>query len=195
MGIRPRFSSTIAAETYAAPLNRMPTMNKPLIPLALAGALFALASGCAESTLPQPPETVFDASDAPLPPDDVFFPEAQRDGDDVLFRVQMLPGYYLYKDKIEVRSLTTGVELGEPMFLSTSETITDEWFGEQAVFYIEAAGTAALSANDPGDDELMIELTYQGCKEDGLCYLPVERELTIGSAAKVESAANPFETP
>ena len=181
-------------------------MSKHLTTLAATAALAALFSGCAEAEPPEPgvsPErpaasTVFSSqsSDQPLPADDVFFPDAYAEDDTLYFRVQMLPGYYLYKDKIGVRSLSDGVDVdGEPLEdkWSPSETVVDEWFGEQAVFYIEASGAASLHREAPDARAVEIELTYQGCKEDGLCYLPKSKILSVEMPARLESAADPTE--
>ena len=83
-------------------------MTKHLIPLTTAAVLAALFSGCAEAEPPEPAaslerpptSTVFSSqsSDQPLPADEVFFPDAYAEDNTLYFRVQMLPGYYLYKD-------------------------------------------------------------------------------------------------
>ena len=181
-------------------------MTNHLTTIVATASLVALFSGCAEA---EPPETavslerptastVFSSqsSEQPLPADDVFFPDAYAEDDMLYFRVQMLPGYYLYKDKISVRSLSDGVDLdGEPLDdkWSASETVIDEWFGEQSVFYIEASGAARLHQQEADVRTVEIELTYQGCKEDGLCYLPKSKVLSVEMPAQLESAADPTE--
>ena len=175
--------------------------------LAFAGLFLSMSASCAESGEPESASAdfsldgagatdVFGAGDGPLPADEVFFPEAQFDGDELLFRVQMLPGYYLYKDKIELRSATEGVTFDDPMFLSSSETISDAWFGEQEIFYIEAAATSTWSADTSAAGEVEIELTYQGCKEDEICYLPVSRIISVELPAtpQADTATKPEET-
>ena len=181
-------------------------MTKHLETLTTAAVLVAIFSGCAEAEPPEPAvsferpstATVFSSqsSDQPLPADEVFFPDAYAEDNTLYFRVQMLPGYYLYKDKIDVRSLSDGIKVdGEPLDdkWSASETVVDEWFGEQAVFYIEASGAARLAQQEPDARAVDIELTYQGCKEEGLCYLPVTRVLSIEMPAQIESGADQTE--
>ena len=95
-----------------------------------------------------------------------------------------------------MRSLSDGIKVdGEPLDdkWSASETVVDEWFGEQAVFYIEASGAARLAQQEPDARAVDIELTYQGCKEEGLCYLPVTRVLSIEMPAQLESGADQTE--
>jgi thiol:disulfide interchange protein DsbD len=181
-------------------------MSKHLTTLAATAALAALFSGCAEAEPPEPAvslerptaSTVFSSqsSDQPLPADEVFFPDAYAEDDTLYFRVQMLPGYYLYKDKIGVRSLSEGVAVdGEPLEdkWSASEIVVDEWFGEQAVFYIEASGAARLDQQETDVRSVEIELTYQGCKEEGLCYLPKSKVLSVEFPAQLKSAADQTE--
>ena len=200
------FSSTIPKETYRIGSNRRNLMTKPLITLTTAAVLTVIFSGCAEAEPPEPgasPErpstsTVFSprSSDQPLPADDVFFPDAYAEDHTLYFRVQMLPGYYLYKDKIGVRSLSDGIEVdGAPLDdkWGVSETVVDEWFGEQAVFFIEASGAARLAQQEADARSVDIELTYQGCKEEGLCYLPVTKVLSVEIPAQLESAADQTE--
>lgn len=186
--------------------NRRNLMTKHLTTLTAAAVLAALFSGCAEAEPPEPAvtlerpstSTVFSSqsSDRPLPADDVFFPDAYAEDSTLYFRVQMLPGYYLYKSKIGVRSLSDGVEIdGEPLDdkWGVSETVVDEWFGEQDVFYIEASGAARLAQQEDDTRSVDIELTYQGCKEEGLCYLPVTKVLSVEIPAQLESAADQTE--
>lgn len=181
-------------------------MTKHLLTLSTAAALAALSSGCADAEPPEPAvslerpaaSTVFSSrsSDQPLPADEVFFPDAYAEGDTLYFRVQMLPGYYLYKDKMGVRSLSDGIDvIGEPLEdqWSASETVVDEWFGEQAVFFIEASGAARLYRQDMSLRSVDIELAYQGCKDEGLCYLPQSKVLSVELPARLESAAEQTE--
>lgn len=190
------------------PPNRRNLMSKHLTMLAAVAAMAALSSGCAEAEPPEPKpsvpleraptSTVFSSqsSEQPLPADAVFFPDAYAEDDTLYFRIQMLPGYYLYKDKIDVRSLSDGIDVdGAPLEdkWSASKTVVDEWFGEQAVFYIEASGAARLHQEETDVRSVEIELTYQGCKEEGLCYLPKSKVLSVELPAQLESAAEQTE--
>jgi thiol:disulfide interchange protein DsbD len=176
-------------------------MSKRIQTLAAVAALTAIFAGCAEAETPKPTvalenpstPTVFSAtsSDEPLPPDQVFFPDAHIEDGALLFRIQLPPGYYLYKDKIDVRSLSDGTVLDEHEFVeewSSSEVVVDEWFGEQDVFFDEAHGTALIRSLIQNVESMDIELSYQGCKKDGICYMPQAKILSVDFPAQLESA-------
>ena len=181
-------------------------MKKPPITIGAVAALIAISTGCAatettslELPVEQPAATnVFStaSSEKPLPADQVFVPDAHIDDGALFFRIQLLPGYYLYKDKISVRSLSSDVALGDYAFLedwSQSEAVFDEWFGEQLVYFNEAHGSARVEEHEADARTFDIELSYQGCKKDGICYVPQTKVLSVAIPASLESATDPKE--
>jgi len=119
------------------------------------------------------------SSDEVLPADQVFMPDAfALDGNTIEFGIRLLPGYYLYKSKISVVSLNDDAKAGQ-LELPKGKMKTDEWLGEQEVYFDEVFGKVAVARATPEAMELEIELSYQGCKVDGICYLPVSRVLTV----------------
>jgi thiol:disulfide interchange protein DsbD len=181
----------------------MNVMSKLLTTLSAAVALTAVFAGCAEADTPKPtvalenPATpnVFSpqGSDEPLPADQVFIPDAHIEDGALLYRIQLLPGYYLYKNKIDVRSLSDGTVLDDHVFIeewSGSEVVVDEWFGEQEVYFNEAHGIAQIKSLIQDLGSMEIELSYQGCKKDGICYMPQAKVLSVDFPARLESAAD-----
>lgn len=113
------------------------------------------------------------------PPDEVFFPDLYVvDGNTIEVGFRILPGYYLYKDKIAVRVLSEDVRAGA-LELPKGKLKTDEFFGEQEVYYDEAVGRLSLARGSAQPLDLDIELTYQGCADAGLCYLPQTKTLSV----------------
>jgi thiol:disulfide interchange protein DsbD len=180
--------------------------KRPTLFAAAATAFIAVSASCAEPepaapyTLPEQTATTsvlsMDSSEKPLPADQVFVPDAHIDDGALFFRIQLLPGYYLYKDKISVRSLSSDVALGDYALLeewSQSETVFDEWFGEQAVYFDEAHGSARVEEHAANARTFDIELSYQGCKQDGICYVPQTKILSVAIPASLESATGPKE--
>ncbi len=196
MGIRNRFSSTIHGETLSLAVNPMVPMSNLIRMLALLGLATATVA-CAESEPPAETATpiapqsgnLLSSSNAPPPADEVFFPDAFAEIDNLTFRIQTLPGYYLYKDKITVRVLTEGATLGDLSLAETTEVVEDNWFGEQEVYFLEAPGEAPLDTQPGKPDSIDVEISYQGCKKDELCYMPVSKVLTVDLPA-VESDRN-----
>jgi len=181
-------------------------MRKLPTTVAATAALIAILASCRETESLAPAEslerpaaaTVFStaSSEEPLPADQVFVPDAHVDDGALFFRIQLLPGYYLYKDKISVRSLSDDVALDDYAFVedwSKSEAIFDEWFGEQQVFFTEAHGSAPINQQTTSARRFDIELSYQGCKKDGVCYVPQSKVLSVVIPARLESEADPKE--
>ncbi len=136
-------------------------------------------------------------SDAPLSPGQVFQANAMRDGaTDLRIDWKILPGYYLYRDSIKVSSATPGVSVG-PLKLSEGTPKEDEYWGKTRVYYGTAVTTARLDGNG---EPLQVRVSYQGCKEDSICYPPQTVTLsaspafagTMASPVAGSSAAEPM---
>ena len=113
-----------------------------------------------------------------LPVDEAFKPILiPVDGNAVDVTWQIAPGYYLYKDKISVRSLSDNVQLGK-LGLPQGKLKFDEFFGESEVYVEDVFARLPLARATPEAMELELELNYQGCAEDGLCYPPTTRILS-----------------
>lgn len=102
----------------------------------------------------------------PLPVDDAFRLSVVKDGDNrLLLNWQISDGYYLYRDHIEAKDAK-----GAALSVDTQPGIAkdDPNFGRLEVYYTRT------SASIPAGNE-SIQLTYQGCQEDGICYRPETR--------------------
>ena len=181
-------------------------MRTLLKSLAAVTALTTLSAGCAEQPAPAPDTslsspttaTVFSplGSDKPLPIDEVFMPDAHVEDGRLFFRIQILPGYYLYKEKLGVRSLSTDASLNDVEVIeewSPVEIVIDDWFGEQEVFFNEAHGAADLRRESDEVRKVDIELSYQGCKQEDLCYTPQTKVLSVDLPAQLEFATGKTE--
>ncbi len=113
------------------------------------------------------------------PVDEVFFPEVfPIDGNAVEVGIRVVPGFYLYKDKIAVRSLSDRAKAGR-LDLPKGKMKVDEYFGEMEVYLEDMLAPLAIARATPGAMDLELELKYQGCAEGGLCYMPQTRVLTV----------------
>jgi thiol:disulfide interchange protein DsbD len=137
-----------------------------------------------------------------LPPDQAFVFSSEPRGNTLHLRWVIADGYYLYKNKISVRSDSPSVQIGVPD-LPAGDPKTDEYFGTQEVYHqqvetdvpVSRSGAAATTAG-------VASVTYQGCAEAGLCYPPITKMVALSVAqagpgggtsagAVAESAATP----
>jgi thiol:disulfide interchange protein DsbD len=122
-----------------------------------------------------------------LPPDQAFKLEVRPlDQRTLIASFNITPGYYLYRDK-------TTFSLGESpatitqVSLPEGEIKNDPNFGMMQVFHNSFQAEIALQGVDP-KLPLVLNASYQGCSDDGLCYPPIEMTLTLDL---VTTASNP----
>ncbi|MCG8369036.1 MAG: protein-disulfide reductase DsbD [Proteobacteria bacterium] len=128
------------------------------------------------------------------PVDEVFFPEIFAvDGNAVELGIRIVPGFYVYKDKLSVRVLNDGTQAGR-WDLPKGTMKTDEYFGETEVYLDSFLAPLAIARATPGAMELGLEFAYQGCAEGGLCYMPQTRVLTVSLPEATSVGALPAAT-
>ena len=115
----------------------------------------------------------FSAVKDPLAPDfldvdDAFVFSSRLDGDRVVARWDIPPGYYLYRRHFEVSGLD-GVELGD-LVIPPGRPHVDEFFGESEVYFGGVEISAAIVAGAASQGT--VSFRYQGCAEQGFCYPP-----------------------
>ena len=113
--------------------------------------------------------------------DEVFRLAVSRDGDQRLrLDWSILPGNYLYRDKILVtRSDGDKLETETP----PGETEDDPSFGQTQVYHRAAHAIVKLPGSGTRDQ---IDVSYQGCAERGICYPPVKRAINLASLKLIE---------
>ncbi len=118
-------------------------------------------------------------NDGPLQVDDAFqldFQQLEHGKVRLLWTIQ--PVYYLYRDRIEFKSLDGRSEIVERVN-APSEEKDDPLFGKVQVYHEFAEvglRLASLSAEVVDD---RISVSYQGCWEGGICYPRVTREISL----------------
>ena len=135
-----------------------------------------------------------------LPVDEAFQPQAAAlDGNTIEVSFAVAPGYYLYKDKISASTASQVVQLGQ-LDLPRGDMKADPYFGDTEVYHEDVFAELAVARATPEALELDLELGYQGCAEDGICYPPETRRITVSlpaasavsALAAVESAGPPL---
>ncbi len=119
------------------------------------------------------------ANDDFLPVDEAFQPILTAlDGNTVEVAIRVAAGYYLYKDKISATVDSDQVQLGK-LELPAGEMQTDQYFGDMEVYHFDVFGRLPMARATPEAMDLDLEIGYQGCADDGICYPPVSRIITV----------------
>ncbi len=133
-----------------------------------------------------------------LPPDVAFQLDlAAKDANNLTANFKIVPGYYLYKQRIKfvIKDAATGKI--ETIDLPAGDLKDDQNFGKQEVYHHDFAANIKLdSANNPTKN-LMVHATYQGCSEKGLCYAPITKAISIalngaGLQASIDEASGAY---
>jgi thiol:disulfide interchange protein DsbD len=123
-----------------------------------------------------------------LPADQAFvFSADSTSRDRVQLRWDIADDYYLYRDKVTVKTSAAGVQLGS-VSIPGGEKQHDEYFGEQVVFHAQMLADVPVVAA-AGVTEVPLEITYQGCADAGLCYPPIKKTVVVQLAAATVAAA------
>jgi len=147
---------------------------------------------------------VFDAArvqsneDDFLHPDKAFQLTATAAGPDRLrLEWQIAPDYYLYKSRVKATTSSDQAQLGSPD-MPKGKSKTDEYFGEQEVYYHELVATVPVARSGGGALTVPVSVTYQGCADAGLCYAPITKKFDVelppgqGSATLSDSSEGAF---
>ncbi len=117
--------------------------------------------------------------DEVLHPDDAFkVAVSVISNDRLILSWQTKPGYYLYKDKFLIGSNDSSIIIGNYVF-PIGKLKEDLAFGEVEVYYNDNQLLVPFTHEDTNIKELNINIGYQGCKEDSICYPPIEKNLTV----------------
>ncbi len=130
-----------------------------------------------------------------LPVDDAFVFRAMMEDAYTLRATWVIAdGYYMYKDKFAFSTNSDTAQLGVPRF-PESQIKTDEYFGESEVFYRQVDVLIPISRTGPQAGQFDLEVAFQGCAEDGICYPPTLRSVTVSlPAASADDKPRDFES-
>jgi len=109
--------------------------------------------------------------------------------DRIQLRWDVADDYYLYRDKVTVKTSATDVQLGT-LSIPGGQSKHDEYFGEQVVFHGEMVATLPVAAA-AGVTAVPLEISYQGCADAGLCYPPVKKTVIVQLASTAAVGAAP----
>jgi thiol:disulfide interchange protein DsbD len=129
-----------------------------------------------------------------LPADQAFGLEVHATGPQSLIAsFHITPGYYLYRDKISF-SVAQGKARVLRVELPKGENKEDPNFGLIEVYHNSFQAAIALKNPDPRKP-LLLNVSYQGCSDKGLCYPPIEKQISIELLPTLTEAPPPAVTP
>ena len=91
------------------------------------------------------------------------------------------PGYYLYAKRMEVR-IPDGVPPGTTIVgvdLPQGEVQEDPYFGKVRIYRSDVAATVRLAHAGAPPSALALDVVYQGCADEGLCYPPIRKAVDV----------------
>ncbi len=87
------------------------------------------------------------------------------------------PDYYLYRERIEI-GLPEGVELVDRRDIQ-GDMKDDPLFGRVEVYHNLAQVDLLLGRSENSPDQAVVNVTYQGCWDGGVCYPPVTKTIDV----------------
>ncbi len=138
----------------------------------------------AESILDRLPLLGSAKSTVILHPDKAFGLEVSaRDESTLLANFRITPGYYLYRDKVKFTLLgdsakAAGVKITN-VSMPKGDMKSDPNFGDMTVFHQSFQAVITLERNNSSAQEITLAASYQGCKENDLCYAPIDKQFKI----------------
>jgi thiol:disulfide interchange protein DsbD len=118
-----------------------------------------------------------------LAADQAFRLEARPTPQGLTLHWTIAPGYYLYRDRIDVRP--DGAGTVESIRKPSGERKDDPQFGAVDVYHGEVTVLAQVSG------ARHVQVGWQGCAEAGLCYMPQQQRVATGAAPPAAPAAEP----
>ena len=123
------------------------------------------------------------AEDEFLPPDEAFKLDISAIDHQTLEGIfTIVPGYYLYKDRIKFEIKDANLGKISAVDLPAGEIKDDPNFGKMEVYHHDFI---ANITTENATQDLVIHARFQGCSEKGLCYAPQLKTFNISMPANV----------
>lgn len=136
--------------------------------------------------------TVYAATHEPLTMDQGFqFSAKVRDSQTVIAQWKMPPGYFLYRKHLKISADSDTVKLGEPLF-PKGVIKSEPGYGSYEVYQNEVSIPVPVISSK--SDKINLTVRYQGCSEEGYCYPPTDKHITV-DLSKVDPTTPPSTLP
>ena len=114
-----------------------------------------------------------------LDPDQAFIFSAEvTDARHIKVHWDIARDYYLYRDKFSFTINNADVSL-RPHDLPPGDIKQDPYFGNVAVFHNAVDVLLPLDRRNRGETSIDLAMTYQGCKENTICYPPIKKNVSL----------------
>ncbi len=125
-------------------------------------------------------------SDELLPPEQAFSLVARMDGDNLVAEYDIAPGYYMYRKRFAFAIESAGARF-DSAIMPSGKIKTDEFFGEMEVYRGKLKIILPILFDRAGPLDLGVKTTGQGCADIGVCYPPLQQQLSFntGSNARI----------
>jgi thiol:disulfide interchange protein DsbD len=121
------------------------------------------------------------AAETFLDPEQAFRLSARVADDHTLaLRFEVAPGYYLYRERFDVKSATPDLVLAPPVF-PAGVIKFDETFQKDVEIYHDGLEVPLALPSMPA--KFTLTVTHQGCADKGLCYPPQVHQLQVHAEA------------
>ena len=137
------------------------------------------------------PDSTRGATDA-LPEAQAFrFEAIANSPSELLVRLTSAAGYYIYRDKTSFRLINSdGVTLATPRWPAGTPH-HDEHFGDVVVYFDLVEIPVPVLRSNTAAQNLSLQISFQGCLTDGICYPPMTRTVPVALPAGTGAAAAP----
>jgi thioredoxin:protein disulfide reductase len=143
---------------------------------------FAESSSSVKSLFFEPAEEDF------LSPDQAFkLNITKQDNQTLTAEFKVTSGYYLYKQRIKFMLKDASTGNISAVNLPDGEIKDDPNFGKQEVYHHDFLASIQLA----NANNAILQATYQGCSEKGLCYAPQTKIFNIADLGSSAEKANP----
>lgn len=116
---------------------------------------------------------VFASPGYPMPAEDAFKMTLAKNGKEIVVRMNIYPGHYLYKERFQFS--TDPVVKDLKVAYPKPHVKEDPYFGKQDVYNSDAD----LVVEGDFPDDMTFIMSYQGCEDGSICYLPVTDKFKI----------------
>lgn len=131
------------------------------------------------------------SDEEPLPPEQAFqLSTMTKDANMLRATWTIADGYYLYREKFQFTSDTSGLTFGAPSF-PKGKIKEDEFFGKVETYRNQVAVDIPLTRTAMVGDTLRFTTVYQGCADMGVCYPPQTQKVSLKLASVVAPTSIP----